>query len=288
MIPVRISFTAVVFLLYFVWPGPAAADASADVHSDAQALYRHGLKLERGAGMPRDHRQALESFCAAGAAGHPDAAFSTGWMFLTGTGAAADRRAAAAWFAKAAAAGHGGAQRMARRLASAPAALAVCPSAASPTADHAPPQRLVRMIDRTAKRHGLDRELMLAVVAIESGFRIDAVSPRAARGLMQLTGATALRFGVRDPFDPAQNLDGGARYLRWLLARFDGDVTLALAAYNAGEGAVRRHGGVPPFAETESYIRKVRRYYPRNRHPVDTAPAALPQGPVGTQVADAR
>ncbi|HSD67852.1 MAG TPA: lytic transglycosylase domain-containing protein, partial [Vicinamibacteria bacterium] len=96
-----------------------------------------------------------------------------------------------------------------------------------------------------ARRHGLDPELVLAVASVESGFRPQAVSPKGAQGLMQLMPRTAGSLGVEDAFDPAQNLDGGARHLGQLLTLFGGDLERALAAYNAGEGAVHRHGGVP-------------------------------------------
>ncbi len=99
--------------------------------------------------------------------------------------------------------------------------------------------------------------LALAVIAVESAGRAEAVSSAGAQGLMQLIPATAERFGVSDSFDPAENIRGGIEYLDWLLGHFDNDVVLALAAYNAGEGAVRRNNGVPPFAETRDYVPKV-------------------------------
>jgi soluble lytic murein transglycosylase-like protein len=99
--------------------------------------------------------------------------------------------------------------------------------------------------------------LALAVIAVESAGQAAAVSSAGAQGLMQLIPATAQRFGVSDSFDPAQNIRGGIAYLDWLLAHFDNDIVLALAGYNAGEGAVRRNGGVPPFAETRDYVPKV-------------------------------
>jgi hypothetical protein len=113
-----------------------------------------------------------------------------------------------------------------------------------------------------AQRHGLDPDLVLAVVAVESGFQAKAVSPKGAQGLMQLMPATASSLGVADAFDPEQNLDGGVRHLGSLLTLYDGDLTRALAAYNAGQGAVARHNGVPPYAETRAYVKKVLSRYP--------------------------
>ena len=112
-----------------------------------------------------------------------------------------------------------------------------------------------------ARRHGLDPELVLAVVGVESAFRPKAVSPKGAQGLMQLMPGTARSLGVADAFDPAQNLDGGVRHLGSLLTLYGGDVSRALAAYNAGEGAVARHGGIPPFKETREYVKKVLQRY---------------------------
>lgn len=125
-----------------------------------------------------------------------------------------------------------------------------------------------------ARRHGLDPNLVLAVVGVESGFQPDAVSHKGAQGLMQLMPGTARELGVIDAFDPAQNLDGGTRYLRMLVARYGGDLGKALAAYNAGPGAVKRHRGVPPYRETHHYIDRVLKRYKRARGA--SAPAAAP------------
>ncbi len=117
------------------------------------------------------------------------------------------------------------------------------------------------IIRREALDANLDPELLRAVIVVESGFDVDAVSSAGAKGLMQLMPATAKSYGVTNVFDPAQNIRGGAQYLRDLLDRYD-DYELVLAAYNAGESAVEKYGNqVPPFAETRSYIPKVMRIY---------------------------
>jgi len=118
-----------------------------------------------------------------------------------------------------------------------------------------------------ARRHGLDPELVMAVVSVESGFRPQAVSPKGAQGLMQLMPRTASSLGVADALDPAQNLDGGTRHLGQLLTLYGGDLVRALAAYNAGEGAVDRHGGVPPYRETRAYVKKVLEQYRGEKKP---------------------
>lgn len=110
-----------------------------------------------------------------------------------------------------------------------------------------------------ADRHGLDRSFLAAVVKTESNFDPYAVSPKGACGLLQLMPETARRFSVSNVFDVQQNLEGGARYLSWLLERFGGRIDLALAGYNAGEKAVDRHGGVPPYLETVQYVTRVLR-----------------------------
>jgi soluble lytic murein transglycosylase-like protein len=113
------------------------------------------------------------------------------------------------------------------------------------------------LLAAAADRHGLDRALLAAVAKVESNFDPYAVSPRGACGLLQLMPATARRFEVKNVFDPEQNVEGGARYLRWLLDRFGGRMDLALAGYNAGEGAVDRYHGIPPYRETTGYVLRV-------------------------------
>jgi soluble lytic murein transglycosylase-like protein len=113
------------------------------------------------------------------------------------------------------------------------------------------------LVESTARRYGLDPALLLGVVDSESGFNPRAVSAAGAKGLMQLMDGTARGLGVTDSFSPEQSLDGGARYLRDMLGRYGGSVSLALAAYNAGPGAVDRHGGIPPYQETQTYVSRV-------------------------------
>lgn len=119
-----------------------------------------------------------------------------------------------------------------------------------------------QIVEAAAHAHDLDAALLHAVISVESHYNPNIVSKKGAVGLMQLMPATAKRFGVADAFDPAQNLDGGAKYLRTLLTLFNSDVSLALAAYNAGENAVIRNGNrIPPYRETRNYVPRVLDYY---------------------------
>jgi len=121
------------------------------------------------------------------------------------------------------------------------------------------------LIAEAASRYGVDAELIASVIVAESNFDPKAVSRKNARGLMQLLPETAARFGVKDVFDPKENIDAGTRYLRELLQMYNNDLTLALAAYNAGPERIQQYGRVPPFTETVTYVRRVKRNYEKTK-----------------------
>ena len=126
-----------------------------------------------------------------------------------------------------------------------------------------------RFILESCAKNGVDPKLVYYVIRQKSNFKLSARSHKNAQGLMQMIPATAERFDVEDPYDPQQNIEGGVRYLRWLLKRFNGDVNLALAGYNAGEGAVEKCGDkVPEFKETQNYVKKIVGAYGKSHHPV--------------------
>jgi hypothetical protein len=124
------------------------------------------------------------------------------------------------------------------------------------------------IIFRAGARQGVDPRLIHAVMQQESKYDSDALSPAGARGLMQLLPATAKRFDCDDTNDEASNVEAGTKYLAWLLKRFDGDVKLALAGYNAGEGTVDKYQGVPPYPETQDYVNKIIAKYGKTYHPI--------------------
>jgi soluble lytic murein transglycosylase-like protein len=134
------------------------------------------------------------------------------------------------------------------------------------------PAPLKTLVDNIANTHGVDPALVRAVMKTESNFNRFAVSPKGAMGLMQLIPATGKRYGVQDFFDPQQNVDGGVRYLRFLLDKFNGNIDLSLAAYNAGENLVQRLGRIPAIPETTNYVRKIRAIYKKP----SAAPAPSP------------
>lgn len=248
-------------------------------------------RYEHGEGVAQDYGRAMQLYCAAARRGHAPAQYQLGWMFANGRGVTRDDAQAAAWFRLAASKGDAPAQRMLARLGGlAKTKRAICAEPVDPTRRPPPPLQLAAvrrgppspkraqveaMVTRLAPNYGLQPSLVLAVIEAESGFNAQARSDKEAQGLMQLIPKTAQRFGVQDPYDPVQNLHGGMAYLRWLLAYFRGDVRLTLAGYNAGEGAVVRYGGVPPYAETRAYVEKITRAYGQLSHP-PVAPVARP------------
>lgn len=128
-----------------------------------------------------------------------------------------------------------------------------------------PPDEINRLVSNNASTYGVDPNLVKAIIANESGFNANATSQVGAQGLMQLMPGTAAGLGVGNSYDPAQNVAGGTKYLRGLLDRFGGNVRLAVAAYNAGPGAVQKYGGVPPYAETQNYVQNVLSSYEKYR-----------------------
>jgi soluble lytic murein transglycosylase-like protein len=168
-----------------------------------------------------------------------------------------------------------------------PAPTHPAPEGASPAAAMSP------TVEQIAAEHSLPPELIHSVIKVESNYNPFAISPKGAKGMMQLIPATARRFGVSDVFNPVDNIQGGARYLKYLLDLYHGNYLLALAAYNAGEDAVARYGGVPPFAETQNYVIQVGKRMEDSRKaaakPVETKQAEVklvetePAGPSHVQ-----
>src|SRR3989441_3924092 len=162
----------------------------------------------------------------------------------------------------------------------------VIPQSIDVLADEMPPV-LRSMVDVISQNHGVDPALVRAVIKTESNFNRWAVSNKGARGLMQLIPATGARYGVRDFFDPQQNVEGGVQYLKFLLEKFNGNLDLSLAAYNAGENLVERLGRIPPIPETTNYVRQVRASYLKRTKPFVPAPIAKPAAPAAGVVSAA-
>jgi len=257
-----------------VWLAPSASAASS-----VQSLLAKATAYEHGEGVARDPALAARYYCSAVRRGSAEAMFALGWMYANGRGVPRDDALAGVLFSGAAKKGHEQAARMLRFTGAGKGRLPACnrlaatrPAGASTQlVANLPPVRrdVAELVTRLAPDYGVDPDLALAIASVESNFNPSAVSPKNAQGVMQLIPATAERFNVGNALDAHQNVAGGLSYLRWLLAYFEGDVRLVAAAYNAGEGAVERHGGVPPYPETQAYVARVEAWFRRRTHPYD-------------------
>jgi len=233
-------------------------------------LRREAIALEHGDGMRRDVERAIALYCQAARLGDPASAFDLGWIYANARGVPRDEDLAARFFRVAAAGGIVQAENMLQLLAGPPSAAPEClnepapPRVATESTPAAPPpvplrapKPILDLVNKIAPEFRVPPPLVIAIIEAESNYDTRAVSPKNAQGLMQLIPETARRFRVKNAFDPVQNVRGGVAYLRWLLAYFEGEVALVAAAYNAGEKSVERYGGVPPFAETQAYVRRI-------------------------------
>jgi len=214
------------------------------------------------AARARNDSAAVAELCHLARRGDAESQYELAFLYAHGRGVDRHDDWAAYLFTAASLQGHAFAEQMLRAVTWPVAAAPPCFTVVSalppaPTRFATAPPHIDRLVRKLAPQYQVSPQLALAIIAVESNFDVTAVSPKAAMGLMQLIPQTAKRFGVDNPFDAQQNISGGLAYLRWLLAYFEGDVVLVAAAYNAGEGAVNLHRGIPPFEETREYVKRV-------------------------------
>lgn len=262
-------------------PKPLTADLG-----PATKLRLEAIAYENGEGVARDPILASLLYCMSARLGDVDAQYNLGWMYANGRGVPRDDATAAYFFQAASEQGLDAAARMLRTVGGPTTQIPECmrePEPPAVTASSPPiepamprvdyrliaPHNIFNLVMKMAPSYKVEPQLALAIIAAESNFNIQALSPKNAQGLMQLIPETSERFNVKNPFDPIQNIRGGLTYLRWLLAFFEGNVALVAAAYNAGEGTVERYLGVPPYRETQAYVQRILKSVGAKTHPYD-------------------
>lgn len=262
---------------FAVLPAPTFA-GQGQAAEEWRVLREKALAYEHGEGLPKDMKKAISLYCEGAMAGDPEARYSLGWMYMNGRGVPRNDGMAAYFLKLAADQGHEPSQKLlpfaGQSVTEPPDCLPDNALASNETEwvfSNEKQRKLATLISRLAPEYGVSPRLAYAVAHTESNLNPGAVSPKNAQGLMQLIPETSARFNVKKPFDPEQNVRGGLAYLRWLLAYFRGDVALVAAAYNAGEGAVNQYLGIPPYAETREYVKRIHAVFPQREHPFNSA-----------------
>ena len=265
------------FLLFLGAPVSAAEDNNLSRGNKLSVSHLNKLRIvarsyEHGEGVSKNPARAASLYCNGARSGDAESQFSLGWMYANGRGIQRSDEMASLFFQMAAKQGHQEAKKMLRFVGNKAAPLPSCmkrPEIDTFIAVGPAQEKVLELVQKLAPEYEVSPRLVMAIIRTESNFDPGAVSHKNAQGLMQLIPETSARFKVQNPFDPEQNIRGGMAYLRWLLAYFEGDVSLVAAAYNAGEGAVNRFRGIPPYAETRDYVARILRIFEKNDHPFD-------------------
>ena len=241
---------------------------------DLNAQIELATAYEHGEGIAKDPQKAVQWYCKAAVKGSTEAQRNLAWMFLNARGIERDEALAVRWFQAAAKSGDKFSQTMLSRLdETVQTNKTVCVVLPTPYWEtrkcSKQCRQIVNKVKSIAPGYNIETRLVLALIKQESNFNPKARSHKGAIGLMQLMPDTAKRFGVKNIHDPTENIKGGLRYLSWLLKQYQGNVSLALAGYNAGEKKVDRYKGIPPYKETQNYVKRILKIYGKNYHPYE-------------------
>lgn len=267
-------------------------EAKLPVKNPNSLLVAIAFKFNNTKGSPQNYAEVVASYCNAAKSGDAASQYALGWMYDNGRGVSVDKSIAWQLYSLAAGQGHTGAKEtldtITETLPKSNLPVCLLPDPPAPLRSELSTEstqnerkaisdktaalfysqnRILKLVNKLAPRYEIDANLAMAFIAVESGFDVQATSPKNAQGLMQLIPETAKRFGVKDAYKAEDNINGGLAYLQWLLAYFKGDVQLVAAAYNSGEATVEKYKGVPPYTETQMYVKKIAGLYNNTTHP---------------------